>query len=72
MHASEAYWHHLWRIVRRHPFPDFTARDEAEPFLTRWREPVTRHGDQPGVAPRDPTRRTTADARAELDGLNLT
>lgn len=51
-----------------------SARAEVEPFLERWRQPVTRHASGQGeVAPvRDHTTRTLEDALAELPGLPLT
>ena len=41
LRAREGSWHALWRRVRRRPAPSLTARAEVEPFLERWREPVT-------------------------------
>jgi hypothetical protein len=74
LRASEGYWHHLWRLLGRKPVPTLTAARDSEPFLNRWREPVTRHSQQPtdAVTPIDRTRRTTADALAKLPDLPLT
>jgi hypothetical protein len=69
--AAEGFWHHLWRLARRHPAATLTASADAEPFLNRWREPVARHGDPPAT-PVDRTRRTMEQARADLDRLSLT
>jgi hypothetical protein len=69
--AREGSWHLLVRRVRRRRNGlDLTARDTVEPFLARWREPISRHGLEP-VAIIDPTTRTSADALATLPGLEL-
>jgi hypothetical protein len=69
--ATEGSWHFLFRRVRhRRNGLDLTARATVEPFLGRWREPISRHGLEP-VAIVDPTTRTTADALAALPGLEL-
>lgn len=73
LRASEGLWHLVWRKVRRRPAPRLTVRDEVEPFLERWREPVNRHGGPDDAVPIfDRTRRTTAEALAELPSLKLT
>jgi len=74
LRAREGAWHRLWRHLRRKPSPRLAARDEVEPFLDRWREPITRHGSQPSdaVTPLDRTKRTTKQALDELGSLNLT
>jgi hypothetical protein len=74
LRASEGGWHRVWRKLRGRPGPSLTARTEVEPFLERWREPVTRHGSGPAdaVTVSDRTRRTTNDALDELASLNLT
>lgn len=74
LRAQERTWHRVWRKVRNRPAPALTARDEVEPFLDRWREPVVRHSASSGeVAPvLDRTQRTTVDALAELPSLRLT
>jgi hypothetical protein len=80
LRAREGAWHWLWRTLRRRPAPRLTAETlgDVERFLERWREPVTRHqsgrqsGAEPGARPLDRTRRTTADALAELPSLKLT
>ncbi len=74
LRAKERTWHTTWRKVRRRPPPRISARKEVEPFLDRWREPVTRHDPQSTtpVPVLDRTRRTTADALAELASLRLT
>jgi hypothetical protein len=69
--AAERSSHYLFRRLRhRRNGLDLTARDTVEPFLARWREPISRHGLEP-VAIVDPTTRTTADALATLPGLEL-
>jgi hypothetical protein len=69
--AREGHWHLLFRRGgRRRNGLDLTARDTVEPFLARWREPISRHGLEP-VAILDPTTRTTEDALATLPGLEL-
>jgi hypothetical protein len=74
LRARESSWHAVWRQVRRRPSPSLTARAVVEPFLNRWREPVTRHESSgaEGAKIRDRTTRTTADALAELPSLPLT
>lgn len=73
LRTSEGLWHTAWRIVRRRRAPNLTVLNDVEPFLERWREPVTRHGGpDDAVSVFDRTRRTTADALAELPDLNLT
>ena len=69
--AREGSWHLVFRrFGRRGNGLDLTARDTVEPFLARWREPISRHGLEPvGIV--DPTTRTTADALATLQGLEL-
>jgi hypothetical protein len=71
LRAREGAWHSLWRVLRRRPAPRLTAETEIEPFLERWREPVTRHGDSNPITPIDRTRRTFEDALAELPRLKL-
>ena len=69
--AAEGGWHLLFRRLRRRRNGlDLTARDTVEPFLARWREPISRHGLEP-VPVVDPTTRTTADALATLPDLEL-
>ncbi len=70
--AREGAWRSWWRFWRRRPAPRLTEEtlQTAEEFLERWREPVTRHGGEIQVF--DRTRRTTADALAELPDLKLT
>jgi hypothetical protein len=70
--AREGGWHAFWRYCRRSKSPRLTedTYGNVEPFLARWRETVTRHGDE--AVPLDRTRRTTEDALAELPTLNLT
>lgn len=76
LRAREGAWHWLWRKLRRNPTPRLTADTlrNIEPFLERWREPVTRHesGAGPGAPPLDRTSRTTGEALAELPSLKLT
>jgi hypothetical protein len=73
LRAKEGAWHSLWRVLRRRPDPSLTAAAEVEPFLNRWREPVSRHGDDANpIAPLDRTRRSFDDALAELPRLDLT
>ena len=74
LRASEGTWHRVWRELRGRSAPSLTAPSEVEAFLDRWREPVTRHGSVPidAVQVLDRTRRTAADALAELSSLNLT
>ena len=73
LRAREGSWHALWRRLRRRSAPSLTARAEVEPFLERWREPVTRHtSGSEGATVRDRTTRTIEDALAELPGLPLT
>src|SRR5215210_6953777 len=44
LRATETGWHLFWRVVgRRRRGLELTAWEQAEPFLQRWREPVTRH-----------------------------
>jgi hypothetical protein len=69
--ASEGAWHTLWRVLRRRGGPALTTSAEIEPFLDRWREPVSRHGGE-AVTPLDRTRRTFDEALAELPRLDLT
>lgn len=73
LRAKEAAWHFVWRRLRGRPAPSLTAREQVEPFLERWREPVTRHGSGAGdsVTPLDRTTRTRDDALAELPDLKL-
>lgn len=61
-----------WRFWRRTMSPQVTldTLDAVEPFLARWREPVTRHGGK--VAVFDRTCRNHSDAIAELPSLRLT
>lgn len=70
--ASEGPWHRLWRRLRRKPAPTLTADETVQPFLDRWREPVTRHATGEPGAVYDRTRRTLEHALAELPGLSLT
>ncbi|HEY0392644.1 MAG TPA: hypothetical protein VGC63_13135 [Solirubrobacterales bacterium] len=70
LRASEGAWHSFWRVLRRRGAPTLTAGAEVEPFLDRWREPVSRHGSD-AVTPLDRTRRTFDDALAELPRLDL-
>jgi hypothetical protein len=76
LRAREGAWHWLGRKLRRRPAPRLTSQTlgNVDPFLERWREPVTRHesGAGPGAPPLDRTTRTTADALAELPSLKLT
>lgn len=73
LQASEGTWHLLARMLRRRWLPK-VARAEVEPFLERWRAPVTRHSAQGSDAARvlDRTTRTTDDALAALPNLPLT
>jgi hypothetical protein len=72
LRTKEGAWHSWWRTVRRRPVPAVTAAAEVEPFIERWREPVTRHGDSTNpIVPLDRTRRTFQDALAELPSLEL-
>lgn len=73
LQASEGSWHLLARMLRRRRLPK-VARAEVEPFLDRWRAPVTRHSPQGSDAARvlDRTTRTTGHALAELPNLPLT
>jgi hypothetical protein len=73
LEASEGTRHLLVRMLRRRRLPK-VARAEVEPFLERWRAPVTRHSPQEPNAARvlDWTTRTTADALAALPKLPLT
>ena len=72
LRAMEGAWHELWRKLRRRPAPTLVAAATVEPFLARWREPVSRHGDEANpIVPFDRTRRTFEDALAELPELNL-
>jgi hypothetical protein len=69
--AAERSWHFVFRRVRHSRNGlDLTARATVEPFLARWREPISRHGLEP-VAVLDPTTRTTTDALVALRGLEL-
>jgi hypothetical protein len=71
LRASEGTWHLVIRKRRHRPAPTLTARETVEPFLDRWRGPVTLHGT--GAAEvRDWTTRTTDDALVELPTLPLT
>jgi hypothetical protein len=72
LRTTEGAWHRVWRKLRGRHGPSLTARAEVEPFLERWREPVTRHGSANAVQVIDRTLRTTHDALAELSSLNLT
>ena len=74
LRATEGSWHLIIRRLWRRPAPELTAREAVEPFLDRWREPVTRHGTQPTDAANvfDPTTRTNEQALAELPKLSLT
>jgi hypothetical protein len=74
LRAKEGTWHSVWRILRGRKAPQLTARSDVEPFLARWREPITRHGSSPADAASvlDRTTRTTADALSELPELKLT
>ena len=73
LQASEGTGHLLARMIRRRRLPR-VARAEVEPFLERWRAPVTRHSPQGSDAARvlDRTTRTTDDALAALPDLPLT
>jgi hypothetical protein len=72
LRAREGAWHSLWRALRRRPAPRLTAAGEVEPFLDRWREPVSRHGDEANlINPIDRTRRSFEEALAELPRLDL-
>jgi hypothetical protein len=73
LQASEGTRHLLARMLRRRRLPK-VARAEVEPFLERWRAPVTRHSPQGADAARvlDRTTRTTDDALAALPNLPLT
>lgn len=72
LRAREGAWHAFWRVLRRRSAPQLTAEKEVEPFLERWREPVTRHGeDSDPIMPLDRTRRTFDQALAELPRLKL-
>jgi hypothetical protein len=71
LRTPEGPWHILWRSARRRPAPAITSDEKAEPFLERWREPVTRHSTGDPVVPRDRTRRSYGDALAELPDLKL-
>ena len=73
LRAAEGGWHWLWRRVRGRPAPLLTAREVVEPFLERWREPVTRHSTkaEDAITPVDRTTRTTEEAVAELPALKL-
>lgn len=75
LRVREGAWHWLWRKLRRNSTPRLTADTlgNIEPFLERWREPVTRHmsGTGEGAPPLDRTKRTTAEALAELPSLKL-
>ncbi len=63
LRATEGGWHVFWRFWRRQLrglYVSEDTRQKIEPFLNRWREPITRHG---GTTPAvDRTRRTMADA----------
>jgi hypothetical protein len=70
--AAEGPWHRLWRGIRdSRAGLGLPAAAEIEPFLARWREPVTRHGSGPtdAATPFDPTTRTFEDALAQLPAL---
>lgn len=73
---TESPWHSLWRLLRpkHRRAPGLTVDDEAEPFLDRWREPVTRHSADPKDAVQvfDRTKRTPDVGRDELPSLKLT
>lgn len=72
LRAKEGAWHSFWRVLRRCPAPRLTAEVEVEPFLERWREPVSRHGNEAEpVVPLDRTSRTFEEALDELPRLNL-
>ena len=73
LRAEEGAWHSLWRVLRRRAAPNLSSAAEVEPFLDRWREPVSRHGEEAApITPMDRTRRTIEDALAELPRLDLT
>jgi hypothetical protein len=74
LRTSEGPWHLLWRTLRRRPAPSVTVAEQVEPFLARWREPVSRHGSTPddAVVPLDRTTRAVRDALEELPNLKLT
>ena len=70
---SEGLWHRRWRARMKLPQPRLTATADVEPFLDRWREPVTVNGMADAAAHVfDRTTRTLADALDELPTLNLT
>lgn len=73
--AGEGGWHGFWRLLRRRGDGlELTAAEAIEPFLNRWREPITRHAAGPDdhVPIYDRTKRTPEDALRELPGLTLT
>lgn len=75
LRTQEGMWHLLWRLVRRRPAPSITVDGKIEPFLNRWREPVTRHSPdiaEDAATPLDRTTRTYEDALRELPSLKLT
>lgn len=74
LRSREGGWHWIWRKLRRRPAAHLTVQERIEPFLDRWREPVTKHLSQcegEGVVPVDRTRRTYDDALAELPSFDL-
>lgn len=72
LRAKEGPFHAL-RRMRGAAAPAITPMtlEAVEPFLDRWREPVTSHGLDP-AAPLDRTRRTPDDARRDLRDARLT
>jgi hypothetical protein len=69
--ATEGAWHRLWRVLRRRKAPTLSPSVVA-PFLGRWREPAKVPGSGITADVLDRTKRTEADALAELDKLTLT
>ena len=51
LRARESGWHAWWRFWRRSKPPQLRVDtlEVVEVFLERWREPVTRHGDEAEV-----------------------
>jgi hypothetical protein len=73
--TAEGPWHRRWRRARsREHGLELPAALDVEPFLARWREPVTRHSTSPtdAATPFDPTTRTFEDALAGLPDMKLT
>jgi hypothetical protein len=74
LRAAEGGWHWLWRKKLDSPSPTLSVDQAVQPFLERWREPITRgaQGRDDYARVLDRTTRSTTEAVAELQKLPLT